>query len=122
VVTNEEVEIRYVIPTTPHSEHVRFCHLRKDYFRQVPQAQFVSEAPEDHQAHDIRRILETIEECPCAFIKDTAAVTTTEPAIAECGAIRAFRGGSRLTVWAPHTPPPLTRSSVQAQPWETKVA
>jgi site-specific DNA recombinase len=32
VVTNEEVEIRYVIPTTPHSEHVRFCHLRKDYF------------------------------------------------------------------------------------------
>jgi site-specific DNA recombinase len=32
VVTNEEVEIRYVIPTSPSSEHVRFCHLRKDYF------------------------------------------------------------------------------------------
>jgi site-specific DNA recombinase len=32
VVTNEEVEIRYVIPTTPASEHVRFCHLRTDYF------------------------------------------------------------------------------------------
>lgn len=32
VVTNEEVEIRYVIPTSPESEHVRFCHLRKDYF------------------------------------------------------------------------------------------
>jgi site-specific DNA recombinase len=28
VVTNEEVEIRYVIPTSP----VRFCHLRLDYF------------------------------------------------------------------------------------------
>ena len=32
VVTNEEVEIRYVIPTSPSSEHLRFCHLRLDYF------------------------------------------------------------------------------------------
>ena len=33
VVTDEDVEIRYVIPTTPESEQVRFCHLRTDYFR-----------------------------------------------------------------------------------------
>jgi site-specific DNA recombinase len=32
VVKDGDVEIRYVIPTTPASEHVRFCHLRKDYF------------------------------------------------------------------------------------------
>jgi site-specific DNA recombinase len=32
VVTNDEVEIRYVMPTHPRSEHVRFCQLRKDYF------------------------------------------------------------------------------------------
>ena len=32
VVTGEEVEIRYVIPTSPSSEHLRFCHLRSDYF------------------------------------------------------------------------------------------
>ncbi len=32
VVTDEEVEIRYVIPTAPGSEHLRFCHLRLDYF------------------------------------------------------------------------------------------
>jgi site-specific DNA recombinase len=32
VVTNEEVEIRYVIPTSPSSEQVCFCHLRSDYF------------------------------------------------------------------------------------------
>ena len=31
VVTNDEVEIRYVIPTSPAGEHTRFCHLRKDY-------------------------------------------------------------------------------------------
>lgn len=34
VVTDDDVEIRYVIPTTPESEQVRFCHLRTDYFRQ----------------------------------------------------------------------------------------
>ncbi|HLV97349.1 MAG TPA: recombinase family protein [Ktedonobacterales bacterium] len=32
IVTDEEVEIRYVIPTSPSSEQVRFCHLRLDYF------------------------------------------------------------------------------------------
>jgi site-specific DNA recombinase len=32
IVTDAEVEIRYVIPTHPSSEHIRFCHLRKDYF------------------------------------------------------------------------------------------
>jgi site-specific DNA recombinase len=32
VVTNEEVEIRYVIPTSISSEQVRFCHLRSNYF------------------------------------------------------------------------------------------
>lgn len=32
VVIDDEVEIRYVIPTDPSSEHTRFCHLRTDYF------------------------------------------------------------------------------------------
>jgi site-specific DNA recombinase len=32
VVTDHNVEIRYVIPTAPRSEHIRFCHLRTDYF------------------------------------------------------------------------------------------
>jgi site-specific DNA recombinase len=30
VVTGDEVEIRYVLPTSPRSEHIRFCHLRSD--------------------------------------------------------------------------------------------
>ncbi len=33
VVTDSDVEIRYVLPTAPASEHVRFCHLRSDYIR-----------------------------------------------------------------------------------------
>lgn len=32
IVANSDVEIHYVIPTSPSSEHVRFCHLRSDYF------------------------------------------------------------------------------------------
>jgi hypothetical protein len=36
LVTDGEVEIRYVLPTSPQSEHVRFCHLRKDYFGVPP--------------------------------------------------------------------------------------
>src|SRR5262249_43562755 len=35
IVTDGDVEIRYVIPPTPASEHVRFCHLRTDYFHHV---------------------------------------------------------------------------------------
>jgi site-specific DNA recombinase len=37
IVNGDEVEIRYVIPTHPRSEHVRFCQLRKDYFQVVIQ-------------------------------------------------------------------------------------
>jgi site-specific DNA recombinase len=32
VVKNGEVEIRYVIPLSPESEQIRFCHLRIDYY------------------------------------------------------------------------------------------
>jgi site-specific DNA recombinase len=32
VITDGDVEIRYAIPTSQNSEHVRFCHLRTDYF------------------------------------------------------------------------------------------
>jgi site-specific DNA recombinase len=36
VVTDGQVEIRYVIPTTDHSTTTRFCHLRSDYFEVEP--------------------------------------------------------------------------------------
>jgi len=36
IVRDEEVEIRYVIPTDPSSEQVRFCHLRSDYLHHPP--------------------------------------------------------------------------------------
>jgi site-specific DNA recombinase len=36
VVTDGQVEIHYVIPTTPGSTKTRFCHLRTDYFQVEP--------------------------------------------------------------------------------------
>jgi hypothetical protein len=35
LVAEGDVEIRYVVPSHPNSEKVRFCHLRKDYFNHV---------------------------------------------------------------------------------------
>jgi len=35
LVINDQVEIRYVVPTHSRSETTRFCHLRKDYFHHV---------------------------------------------------------------------------------------
>ena len=39
IVTDEEVEIRYVIPTSSESEHILFCHLRLDYLHHPPTRQ-----------------------------------------------------------------------------------
>jgi site-specific DNA recombinase len=44
VVTNDEVEIRYVLPTSRESEHVRFCLLRKDYFNNPPSREHLKAA------------------------------------------------------------------------------
>jgi hypothetical protein len=43
VVTGEEVEIRYVIPTSPKGEAIPFCHLRLDYFHSPMLADQVKE-------------------------------------------------------------------------------
>jgi len=50
IVTGDEVEIRYVIPTSQHSEHIRFCHLRLDYFR----APHLVTPAHGHPAQEIR--------------------------------------------------------------------
>jgi site-specific DNA recombinase len=36
IVSNENVEIHYVIPTHPEGPHVPFCHLRTDYRGKLP--------------------------------------------------------------------------------------
>jgi site-specific DNA recombinase len=53
IVSGEEVEIRYVIPTDPSSEHVRFCHLRSDYLHHPPLGQ---EGPWAFVGHELLRV------------------------------------------------------------------
>jgi site-specific DNA recombinase len=36
VVTNDKVEIRYVLPTSPDGPHPSFCQLRKDHLDRPP--------------------------------------------------------------------------------------
>jgi site-specific DNA recombinase len=49
IVTEEEVEIRYVIPTSASGEHTRFCHLRTNYL------------PTDAQENDLSFIVAPLE-------------------------------------------------------------
>jgi site-specific DNA recombinase len=43
VVTDGDVEIHYVIPTTPASEHIRFSHLRTNYLDGLPRGQILGQ-------------------------------------------------------------------------------
>src|SRR5215204_444399 len=45
VVTDEEVEIRYVVPTFPDGPHHPFCHLRTDYLHRLPGWEVVRQEP-----------------------------------------------------------------------------
>ena len=41
IVSDEEVEIRYVVPTSPEGPHRPFCHLRTDYLEGLPRREVV---------------------------------------------------------------------------------
>jgi site-specific DNA recombinase len=46
IVTDEDVEIRYVIPTSPNPSHQPFCQLRSDYLDRLPRRELLGqEAP-----------------------------------------------------------------------------
>jgi site-specific DNA recombinase len=45
IVTETEVEVRYVIPTSASGEHARFCHLRTNYL--LPLSAFLPESGRD---------------------------------------------------------------------------
>jgi len=51
-VADGEVEIRYVIPTTPAAEADRFCHLRSDYRDHVRAVEGL--APHRHPLRSLR--------------------------------------------------------------------
>lgn len=62
IVTNDQVEIRYVIPTSPSSEYTRFCHLRTDYFHNPSFGQ-------DLKANLVAQFLDNLQ-CPAQSLLD----------------------------------------------------
>jgi hypothetical protein len=74
---------------------------------QVPQAQFVAQAPEHHERDDIGRILGPVQQSVGALIELLAARAAAEAAIALGGALRSLRDGLRATIQAPHPRPLL---------------
>jgi hypothetical protein len=52
VVTNGEVEIRYVFPTSPKGERIPFCHLHKDYLETIFAA-VGGKAAQEHRWQDL---------------------------------------------------------------------
>jgi site-specific DNA recombinase len=54
IVTDGDVEIRYVIPTSPTSVHVRFSHLRTNYLDRLPRAVVARQIAPRHQAQPVR--------------------------------------------------------------------
>src|SRR5262245_42945422 len=91
------------------------------HFRQVPQTEFVSEAPQDNQTHHIGRILEPIEGCPAPFVEFPLTCTAAEAPVAQFGALGAFGGSGRLTVEACHEVSPFGEMSLHAAPPKTKM-
>jgi site-specific DNA recombinase len=45
IVSDEEVEIRYVVPTSPDGPHQPFCHLRTDYLDRLPGRKIARQKP-----------------------------------------------------------------------------
>ena len=54
VVTGEEVEIRYVIPTSPKGETIHFCQLRLDYFNAPMTSDGASKRPDRRETEQER--------------------------------------------------------------------
>ena len=53
IVTDGEVEIRYVVPTSPDGPHQPFCHLRTDYLDGFPGRKVVGQqSPGTATTHD----------------------------------------------------------------------
>jgi hypothetical protein len=57
---------------------------------QVTQTEFVAHAPQYHQTHDIRRILQPVEEQAGPFLEAASTGATAKSTVASQGDIRSF--------------------------------
>src|SRR4051794_38110048 len=73
---------------------------------QIPQGQFVAQAPEHHEGDDVGRILRPVQQRVGALVELLAAVSAAEPAIALGGTLGPLRHSFRPAFQAPHPRPP----------------
>ena len=61
IVADEEVEIRYVVPTSPEGPHQPFCHLRTDYLDGLPRRELMwQQAPGTAAFEDVEDGVENL--------------------------------------------------------------
>jgi hypothetical protein len=133
IVTDEQVEIRYVIPTTEASTHVRFCHLRKDYFNRAAQPILAHQIPLRRQAADQQQRLtagpapvgQHAEGAPALLLEDLAAARAARAGLGQQVAqskldtIGAAQSGLALHA---HQLVPALRSHQVSKGWAAKGA
>src|SRR5215813_138075 len=79
---------------------------RQKHFWEITQTQLVADPPQHHETHNVRRVLEVIEACPCPLVELPATCTASKALVAQCGPFLPFPCRHRLTVWTSHLPPP----------------
>jgi len=61
IVRDEEIEIRYVVPTSPEGPHLSFCHLRTDYLDGLPRRELIrQESPSTATLEDVKDSVEDL--------------------------------------------------------------
>ncbi|HET6234879.1 MAG TPA: hypothetical protein VFE41_07925, partial [Acetobacteraceae bacterium] len=88
----------------------------QEHLRQITQAQFVSEAPEDHQRDDVGRVLSAVENSTAALIELLSTNTAPEASVTArrpqtSAASHSMHRISRSPTQADHTPAGLYQAS-----------
>ena len=88
------------------------CHLvasLQQQFGDVPQPEFVAEAPEYGEQHDVRRKLQLIERRAGALVEATMAIETREPSVSEGRSLLLPTDPGRFAVRTGHRRAPRLR-------------
>src|SRR4051812_43603948 len=106
-------ELGFPVPDGLIAEHDA---AHSEHLGQIPQGQFVAQAPEHHEGDDIGGILGPVQHTAAALVELLAARTAAEPAVALGGALGALCHSFRSAFQAPHSRHPLREKRAYTQP------
>ena len=96
-------QLRFPVPDSFVAE---FDSPDQEHLRQIMQAQFVPEAPEDHQRDDVGRVLSVVENSTAALIELLSTNTAPEAPVTARSSLRRLGNLRRVALNAPHFPFP----------------